>query len=117
VVLLDAPLAPADIGALCERVARLLETTGAGLLICDAGEAAPDCVTVDALARLQLTAGRLGCRLQLRNASRELHDLLDLTGLRGIVPAGAASGVLADAEEREQGLGVEERVHRGDPPA
>jgi hypothetical protein len=72
---------------------------------------------VDAIARLQLTAGRLGCRLRLRNASPELHDLLDLTGLRGIVPAGAASGALAEAEEREQRLGVEERVHRDDPPA
>jgi hypothetical protein len=71
---------------------------------------------VDAVARLQLTAGRLGCRLQLRHASPELWALLELTGLRGIVPAVPASGVLADAEEREEALGVEERVHRDDPP-
>jgi hypothetical protein len=115
-VRLDETLTPDDVRPLCARVRRLQEASGAAVLICDVGAAASDCVTVDALARLQLTARRLDCRLQLRYASRELRALLDLTGLRGIVPAEAASGVLADAEEREEALGVEERVHPDDPP-
>jgi hypothetical protein len=116
VVRLDATLTPDDVRPLCARVRRLLDARGARLLICDAGEAPADCVAVDAVARLQLTASRLGCRLQLRHASPELWALLELTGLRGIVPAVPVSGVLADAEEREEALGVEERVHRDDPP-
>jgi hypothetical protein len=115
-VRLDSALTPDDVRPLCARVRRLLAASGARVLVCDVGEAAPDCVTVDALARLQLTAGRFGGRLRLRHASRELRALIDLTGLRGIVPAEAASGVLADAEEREEALGVEERVHPDDPP-
>jgi anti-anti-sigma regulatory factor len=116
VVRLDAALTPDDVRPLCARARRLLEASGARVLVCDAGVAAADCVAVDAIARLQLTAGRLGCRLQLRHASRELWALLELTGLRGIVPAAPVSGVLADTEEREEALRVEERVHRDDPP-
>jgi STAS domain len=115
VVALRATLAPEDVPPLCARVRRVLEASGARVVLCDVGEAAPDCVTVDALARLQLTAGRLGCRLRLRHASRELLALLDLTGLRGIVPA-RDSGLRAGAEQREKALGVEERVHADDPP-
>jgi hypothetical protein len=115
-VRLEARLAPDDVPPLCARVRRLLEETGSRLLVCDVGEAPPDCVTVDALARLQLVACRAGCRLRLRHASRELLALLDLTGLRGVVPAPPGSGLRADAEEREQALGVEEGVHPDDPP-
>ena len=42
----------------------------------------PDAVTIDALARLQLTARRLGCRLRLRHASPELRELVAFMGLR-----------------------------------
>lgn len=45
----------------------------------------PDAAAVDALARLQLTAGRLGRRLVLRDASTELAQLLDIVGLSGVL--------------------------------
>ncbi len=52
------------------------------VVICDTrGLAQADAVAVDALARLQLTAMRLGCTVVLRNASGELRDLIELAGL------------------------------------
>ena len=41
----------------------------------------PDAVVVDALARLQLAARRTGCQVRLRNASRELLELVAFMGL------------------------------------
>jgi anti-anti-sigma regulatory factor len=72
-----------------------------------------DIATVDALARLQLTARRLGWRLRLRNVSMELGELIELAGLTGVL------GVepVGQPEEGEVTLDVEERVQRGDLPA
>jgi anti-anti-sigma regulatory factor len=72
-----------------------------------------DIATVDALARLQLTARRLGWRLRLRSVSVELRELIELAGLTGVLgiePVG-------QPEEGEVALDVEERVQRGDLPA
>ena len=46
----------------------------------------PDAVTVDALARLQLAARRLGCQVRLRNASDELRELVAFMGLCDVLP-------------------------------
>jgi anti-anti-sigma regulatory factor len=45
----------------------------------------PDETMLDTLARMQLTARRMGARIQLRNARGELCDLLELTGLAGVL--------------------------------
>jgi hypothetical protein len=45
----------------------------------------PDIGVVEALARLQLAARRLGCSIRLRDPSRELCDLLDLAGLADVI--------------------------------
>ena len=50
--------------------------------VCDVD---PDAVTVDALARLQLAARRLSCRLLLRNASPELLELVAFMGLADVL--------------------------------
>jgi hypothetical protein len=99
VLAIDGRIARADIPALCERVHVLL-----------------DAVTVDALARLQLTAGRLGRRIRLRDPCGELQDLLALMGL-GDVLLGAASELQpgGQAEEREQAGGVQEEADPVDP--
>jgi len=56
------------------------------MVLCDvAGVSDPDCATVDALARMQLTAKRLGSGLLLRGASDELHELLAMAGLCEVV--------------------------------
>jgi len=67
---------------------------------------------IDALARLQLTARRLGYRVELRRACEKLEDLLTLTGLLGVLTghrARVASAVEAwrEPELREQVLRVE----------
>ena len=88
------PVDPAHLPALCERLGALLEGSEGAIVVCDVGgDVAADVVAVDALARLQLTARRLGCRLRLRHASRDLHDLLAFTGLADVVaaPGGATT--------------------------
>jgi hypothetical protein len=82
-------IARADIPGLCERLARRLlpPDPATGLVVCDVGAITdPDAVTIEALARLQLTAQRLGHNLLLYRAGRELLDLLTLTGLGDILP-------------------------------
>jgi hypothetical protein len=51
----------------------------------DVRDVEPDAVTVDALARLQLAARRLSCRLRLRNASPELLELVAFMGLADVL--------------------------------
>jgi ABC-type transporter Mla MlaB component len=75
------------IEAICERTRLLLEDGDAAVVVCDvAAIVAPDAATVDALARLQLGARRLGRTIRLRNASRELQELLAFVGLSGVLP-------------------------------
>jgi ABC-type transporter Mla MlaB component len=75
------PIARDDLPGLCDRVCTLLTKSGGGEVCCDVDGVHADAVTVDALARLQLAARRQGCRIQLRNAS---HDLLDLVAFMGL---------------------------------
>jgi hypothetical protein len=56
------------------------------IVICDVRDAEADVATVDALARIQLTAKRLGCRMRLRNASVELLQLVAFMGLADVLP-------------------------------
>ena len=80
------PLARADLPRLYERTCRLLEADGIELLVCEVAGVAVDAVSVDALARLALAARRRGCRVELRGASVELSELVDLMGLAGVLP-------------------------------
>jgi hypothetical protein len=45
-----------------------------------------DAHSVDALARLQLTACRHGLKLVLRDGSAELYELIELMGLADVLP-------------------------------
>jgi hypothetical protein len=80
------PIARADLPGLCDRVCTLLGGSGGGVLLCEVAGVEPDAVTVDALARLQLAAGRLGCQVRLRHASAELLDLVAFMGLANVLP-------------------------------
>ena len=80
------PIARADLPGLCERVCGLLESSRAEVVLCDVRGVAPDAVTVDALARLQLAARRYGCQVRLRRASEELLELVAFMGLRDVLP-------------------------------
>jgi ABC-type transporter Mla MlaB component len=48
---------------------------------CDVSQAEPDATTVDALARMLLSARRCGYSLRLCNASPQLLELIDFMGL------------------------------------
>jgi ABC-type transporter Mla MlaB component len=110
----------ADGLALCERLRALLDKEHAGLLECDVrGLVAADLGTVDALARLQLTARRLGSSVRLRNAPAELRELLALAGLGEVVPCSGDSAVEVgrQPEQRKELGGVEEEDDPADPIA
>ena len=80
------PIERTDLPGLCDRVCALLERNAAPIAFCEVGSVAPDAVTVDALARLQLAAGRRGCRIHLRHASDELRELVAFMGLANVLP-------------------------------
>lgn len=112
-LVLGAAMAPGDIPVLCEQARERLEADGADMVVCDVGAlAVPDMTAVDAVARLHLTATRLGCQIRLRHASCALRDLLCLSGLGDVVGLVTESGVepRRQLEQREQPVGIEERV-------
>jgi ABC-type transporter Mla MlaB component len=117
VLVIAGPVTCADVPGLCARIAALLDAGGgARVVICVvAALGRPDAGTVGALARLQLTARRLGGRIRLRHASPELRELLSFLGLDEVVPVLVVEAG-REPEEREHPLGVEERVEPGDPP-
>ena len=116
VVALGGPIAPADIPALWERVRDLLAGNEADLVLCDvAALVAPDAVTVDALARLQLTARRSGCRVRLRHPCGELQGLLGLMGLSDVLGTALPVKPGGKTEQREPPLRVQEEGDAGDP--
>ena len=100
----------------------MLASADSELVVCDVGEIVdPDASAIDALARLQLAARRLGRKICLTHASGELQDLLALTGLGEIVPLvplgpGLGVQVRGESEEGKEALGVEEEADPGDLP-
>jgi anti-anti-sigma regulatory factor len=74
-----------DAGRLFARVREMLDRDDTDLVVCDVrGVEDPHVGTVDALARVQMLARRLGRRLELRDASPQLCELLALMGLRDV---------------------------------
>lgn len=104
----------ADVAALCEHIGAALHEGRSDLVVCDLGAVTDaDLGTIDALARLQLTSRRLGCRMGVRNAPAGLRDLLALAGMQQVFRLRVeASG---EAEEREEPLGVQEECDPADP--
>lgn len=72
-----------------------------------------DLATVDSLARAALNARRTGAELHIVNASTELRELIGLAGLVEVLLGRRGR----QAEEREEPVGVEERVESDDPAA
>jgi len=66
---------------LCAQVRRLLGRGDIDVVTCDCRDAEADLDAIDALARLQLTARRLGGRIRLRAAPADLAELIDFVGV------------------------------------
>lgn len=118
-VVLRGRFAAADIPGLWGRLLPLLGGTEAPVVVCDVTAMVdPDAETIDALARLQLTARRSGCCIRLRHAGGPLQGLLALTGLAEVVPCAPDLPVQTGgkAEQREPSSGVEEEGDPADPP-
>jgi ABC-type transporter Mla MlaB component len=112
------PIGDGDTPRLCERLQIIISCSDGELIFCDVGALPANVRTIEALARLQLTARRHGRRIRLQRASRELQQLIEFVGLSEVLAArpalrGRRSG---HAEEREHPRGVEEGVDRDDPP-
>jgi ABC-type transporter Mla MlaB component len=87
VLAIGGAIARSDIPGICEGVRVLLLDRDSDLVVCDLVELDQrDAVAVDALARLQLTARRLGCTIRLRHADREVRGLVVLMGLCDALP-------------------------------
>ncbi|MFC9465523.1 STAS domain-containing protein [Streptomyces coelicoflavus] len=107
VLVLPGPVSRGETPRFCDEVRALLESTRAGVVVCDVGGLGPPgLAAVDLLARLELTARRAGGRIRLRDPDPALHGLLDLVGLRFETER--------QVEQREPPLGVEEAVEPGD---
>ena len=117
VLVVPGRLQRADLPPLIEHVRLLLERTATEVLVCDVAAARePDVVYVEALARVQLVACRLGCRVRLRNAGDRLRDILNVTGLADVIgepdPRRTAAGATSRVEEAGRRAGTTER-YRG----
>jgi len=86
VVVLAPRMRRGEITLLCDQLVDEVADGWVGTVICDvAAVVEPDMVTVETVARLGLTARRLGCRLRVAGGGERLAELLELTGLRGVV--------------------------------
>ncbi|MFF7651162.1 STAS domain-containing protein [Streptomyces sp. NPDC007983] len=114
VLVLDRPPETrAEVERLCERLRELVRRSAPGPVTVDVVAAhRPGLAMVETLARLRLTARRLGREMRLRNTGGELAEVLTRAGL------GAALRIEPgrEAEQGEQPLGVQEGVEPGDPP-
>jgi ABC-type transporter Mla MlaB component len=106
-------IGPDAVPALCDRVRESAGEPGDGPLSCDCGGVErPDVGTIEAIARMALTARRVGRRLELRRSRRELVELLGLVGLSEL-----AVEVVGQPEEREEASRVQEEDDPADPVA
>ena len=111
---LHASIAGGDVDVLCDRARDLLRKAAGGHLECDVvAVRRPDLATVDALARVDLTAKRLGSGIRLRGASVDLLELLALCGL----PLESVVEAELQPEHREEAGGVQEERDPGDSVA
>ncbi|MFA9446735.1 STAS domain-containing protein [Egicoccus sp. AB-alg6-2] len=91
VVGVPAPDGPHAVHALCGTLRDRLLASDAEVAVLDvAALVDPDAATVEALARVLLTARRLGRTVRLRQPSPRLTELLHLFGLDDVLPTDSA---------------------------
>ena len=119
-LVIEGPIAHADLVALSARVRKLLARGDADLVVCDVGGLGPSGLdAVAMLAQLQLAARRAGGRIEVIGASADLHEVLAIAGLchaLGLPPALCLEAGW-QAEHREEASGVKEERDPADPVA
>lgn len=112
------PITDGDVPALIERLTAVIVGIDADVIVCDVSTLPPRARSIEALARLQLTARRHNRHIRLRHLSPCLEHLLELVGLADVIAGTARSGEQGHRrpEDREHPLRVQERVDRDDPP-
>ncbi len=104
------PVLRADVPGVCERFATFVRERGAREVVVDVGAVrGADATALEVVARLRLTASRLGCRVRLVHVGGGLQGLLRWLGL------GEPGETVGQAEEGEEARRVEEGVDPGDP--
>jgi kynureninase len=112
-----APVGDGDVATLCERLRAVVGASDAEVVVCDVDALAANARAIETVARLQLTARRLGRRIRLQRASQELEQLLAFAGLADVVAVGSGlRGRSRHAEQRKHPCRVEKRVDGDDPP-
>jgi anti-anti-sigma factor len=105
-----------DAARLGREVRSLLDAGGVAQIVCDLGSVSQsDVAVVDALCRMRLAARRRGCQLRLRNASRDLIELVFLIGLTDVMPVVSALEVEGESEQGEHPRRVQEERDPADP--
>ncbi|WP_159001499.1 STAS domain-containing protein [Streptomyces sp. SBT349] len=100
------PVVRGDVPGICDRLAAFVRGSGASEVTVDVGAVGGgDAVALEVVARMRLTAKRLGCRIRFVNMRSGLQGLLGWLGL------GEVGG---QTEEREEPRRVQERVEPGD---
>ncbi|WP_405899524.1 STAS domain-containing protein [Streptomyces sp. NBC_00727] len=101
-VVLPDHLTRADVPRLCAELRTALAAAPTATAHCDVSAAVhPDLTTIEALARLSLTARRAnGRELRLRGTPPELRALLELVGLGEMAGAPPGRVVPAPAHQR-----------------
>jgi ABC-type transporter Mla MlaB component len=116
VVRIAGPIDPAAVPDLCDRARAVLLERGAGRVVCDVRELDPaDIGSVDALARVVLTARRVGGEIELWYAPPGLRELLAFLGLSGVVRCRDLGEAVGKAEQGEEAGRVEEERDPPDP--
>ena len=118
-VVVDAPIRMSSVPSLCERVRAALQASTTKRVDCDVGAVVADVVAVEAFARMQLAARRLGGSVRFQRLSDEMVELLALVGLDNVLLADFdGTGELpGETEQGKQRGGIEERVDLADPPS
>lgn len=75
-----------DVPGLCEQFRAWLRDSDNAVSVCDVSAVTdPDAVTIEVLARLQLSAQCLGRRVRIEGAGPRLTELLTVTGLADLL--------------------------------
>jgi hypothetical protein len=81
----DGPIARSDVPGIVARLCALLDHTDSEIVVCRLRGVHASAESLEALARLQLVAGRYGSRIELTGASGALRGLIAFAGMQDVL--------------------------------